>query len=435
MHDRLPLWTALASACLLSTAWAQEPSPAAEPSPPAAAGETTPSTLPPKDAAGFVTRQVRKLLSDGESGGAGPHLGPFYPSIASPSGGSGPGPVIHFWLPDIGSTKLDVHASAIYSLYRYQYYDFQFGWLPHRGQELPSFATGTDNLYPMGDLYKTVGLRRFDLYASAAYQDYPREKFYGLGPGTPEADRSDYTMRDTLFQVVSEFRPVSWLSLTMRGGLMHTDISPGEDDAFPDTETLFTDETAPALDQQPDYFLASAGLFIDTRDEHGNPHNGGTFAVTASRYDDRGGHAYEFNRLAIDARRFVRLGTDRHVLALRAVTSFDETDAGSRVPFYLQNALGGSNILRGFGSFRFRGNNLLAFSGEYRFEIVPKVEVAFFYDAGKVFEDRSDFDLHGLETSWGAGLRLKSPRKVKIRVDVGKSREHLQASLKFSPSF
>jgi outer membrane protein assembly factor BamA len=153
-----------------------------------------------------------------------------------------------------------------------------------------------------------------------------------------------------------------------------------------------------------------------------------------SRYDDRGGREFQFTRLAADARRFVRLGSNRHVLAFRALGSADQTDSGSRVPFYLQSALGGSDVLRGFDSFRFRGANLMYFSGEYRFEVAPKVELALFYDAGKVFEDRKDFDHGPLETSWGAGLRLKSLKHVRIRVDVAKSREHIKAHVKFSSS-
>lgn len=427
-----PLFAAVAFASLLGTAWAQEPTPAPEPTP---SSEQTASVQPAKDKSGFLKRKARLLFSDAEPKGAGPHWGPFYPSIADPSTGSGPGPLLHFWLPDIGGSTFDVHASAIYSIYQYQCYDFQVGWLPHRGRRPHAFATGSDSLYPLGDLYETAGMKRFNLYASLRHRRYPRESFYGLGPATLESDRSDYTLRDTLFEVVSEFRPASWLTLSARGGLLRTSIRSGEDKDHPDAQTLFTDASAPALFQQPDYLHASIGLLIDTRDERGNPHRGGTLAVAASRYDDRGGREFQFNRLAADGRRFVRLGSNRHVLALRAVLSMDQTDPGSRVPFYLQSGLGGSHILRGFGSHRFRGTHLMAYSGEYHFEVVPKVEVALFYDAGKVFEDRKNLDFRGLETSWGAGVRLKSVKKVRIRLDVASSREHIRVHLKFSPSF
>ena len=71
-------------------------------------------------------------------------------------------------------------------------------------------------------------------------------------------------------------------------------------------------------------------------------------------------HLGTLTRFAADARRFVRLGSKRHVLAFRGVASADQTDAGSRVPFYLQSALGGSELLRGFDSYRFRGDKVMA---------------------------------------------------------------------------
>jgi outer membrane protein assembly factor BamA len=58
----------------------------------------------------------------------------------------------------------------------------------------------------------------------------------------------------------------------------------------------------------------------------------------------------------------------------------------------MQSALGGSHLLRGFHSLRFRDEKLLGGSAEYRFEVVPKVELAAFYDIGNVLGDMRDFD-------------------------------------------
>jgi hypothetical protein len=66
---------------------------------------------------------------------------------------------------------------------------------------------------------------------------------------------------------------------------------------------------------------------------------------------------------------------------------------------------------------------------------MPKVELAAFYDAGKVFRSIGDLDLHHLATSWGAGLRLKTPTRVRLRVDVAHSREGTRLIVKFAPAF
>ena len=92
------------------------------------------------------------------------------------------------------------------------------------------------------------------------------------------------------------------------------------------------------------------------------------------------------------------------------------------MPFYLLRALGGANTLRGFQDQRFRDNGLIYLSGEYRWEAAPALELAVFYDAGKVFDRRSDFGFSGMEKSIGWGIRFKNHRRVLVRFDFAKSR-------------
>ena len=82
-----------------------------------------------------------------------------------------------------------------------------------------------------------------------------------------------------------------------------------------------------------------------------------------------------------------------------------------------------------------RDDGLLMLAAEYRFEVVPKVELALLYDAGKVFPELGELDLQDLRRSYGVGIRLKSPRKVKLRLDVWRSPEGTRVRLKFGPSF
>jgi outer membrane protein assembly factor BamA len=129
------------------------------------------------------------------------------------------------------------------------------------------------------------------------------------------------------------------------------------------------------------------------------------------------------------------VGSPRHLIALRQVASLDRPDAGSSVPFFLQATLGGSKMLRGYSSFRFRDDKLLALAGEYRFELRPSLELALIGEAAKVFPTMSDFDLRRLRHSWGLGIRIKSPHQVHLRVDVLHSAETTRFDLKLGPSF
>ena len=54
---------------------------------------------------------------------------------------------------------------------------------------------------------------------------------------------------------------------------------------------------------------------------------------------------------------------------------------------------GGSHTLRGFRTFRFRGEKVLLLQAEYRWEAWPALEFALFADAGRAFGAGEDFAL------------------------------------------
>jgi len=429
-----PEGTAVAEPLPADTAGASEPLPAA-PAPLARSEDKD-------DRHGFLRRSVDKALGlddhgDGESkDGGGPHLGPLYPSVTVVSSGGGIAPMLQLWAPDLGDSGLDVQGAASYSTRRYEFYAIRVGLLPHRGAGPPWLATSTSRLYPLSDIEHLSRVEnRFDLYGAYRYRYYPEEDFYGIGIDSQAGDRTDYRLFDQLAEVVTAYHFTPRVALTARAGVQRTSLGPGDDPAFPDLETRFDSVTAPGLVRQPDQVILSSGLLLDFRDEPGNPHGGVFLAVGVSRYDDRNGSQFEFQRAAGDLRLYLPLGSQRHVLAGHAVASFDFTDPGRRVPFYLQSTLGGSLLLRGFPSSRFRDQKLIAFTGEYRFEVVPRLELALFYDAGQTVPGLDDLDLSRLHTSYGAGLRLKSPRKLRVRFDVAHSSEDTRYLVRFSPAF
>jgi hemolysin activation/secretion protein len=158
-------------------------------------------------------------------------------------------------------------------------------------------------------------------------------------------------------------------------------------------------------------------------------------ALALTRFDDRRGQEFRFDRASVDARGYVSLGSPQRVLATRLYASRDQAAAGSRVPFYLQDALSNSHILRGYPTFRFRGERLLSLQAEYRWEAAPALELALFADAGRVFRPADDWSLPGLHGSVGFGLRFKTHDDVLMRIDVARGDEGTRAYLRFGPSF
>ena len=105
------------------------------------------------------------------------------------------------------------------------------------------------------------------------------------------------------------------------------------------------------------------------------------------------------------------------------------------MPFYLQPTLGGSEDLRGFRPFRFYDDNLAVVNAEYRWESFSGLDMVLFADAGKVFHQRSQWNLKDLETSVGFGFRFNVRNSVFMRIDTGFSHEGYQLWLKFNNVF
>jgi hypothetical protein len=386
---------------------------------------------------GFVQGKFSSIFEEdaGDGEGGRPHVGPFYPWIAVVSSGARPGPILMFWQRDLAGTGLDLQAAGSYSVREYGYYAVRFGLLPHRDSGPVRFST-SDRLYPLKEVERLSGVEsRFDLYLSYSHRDYPEEDFYGVGIGAAEADRSDFALRDHLVELVTAYHFSPRVGVMARAGVLDTSLGPGRDDSLADVSARFDERAAPGSAVSPRQVVFTTGLMADLRDEPGNPHSGALLTAAVSRFEDRRGGPFEFTRAAADLRLYLPLGSKRHVIATRALGSLDQPDGGGRVPFYLQSSLGGSHVLRGYPSFRFRDEALVAVSAEYRFEIIPRLELAAFYDAGQVAPDVSDFRLSDLRTGWGGGVRLKSRRKVIVRFDVARSREATRYLVKLNSSF
>jgi hypothetical protein len=363
-------------------------------------------------------------------------FGPFYPSLTVLSAGAGIGPMLEIWQRDLAGSGLGVHAAAGYSIRQYQHYALRFGRLPRRESGPPSFSTSSDRFFPLNELERLSGVQsRFDLFAGYRYRDYTEEDFYGIGPGARLEDRADFRLRDHWVELVTALHLSPRFALTARAGLLRTSLGAGRDDAFRDLPSRFGELSAPGWRRSPEELVLTAGLLADLRDDRANPHAGALLIASLTRFEDRDGGRFEFTRAAGDVRLFLPLFSRRHVLATRAIASFDRPDAGGSVPFYLQSSLGGSHVLRGYPAFRFRDENVVAFSAEYRFEPFEKLELALFCDAGQVAVDTSELGIGEMRSGCGGGIRLKSTRRVVFRFDVAHSREATRYLFKLGPSF
>jgi hypothetical protein len=251
-----------------------------------------------------------------------------------------------------------------------------------------------------------------------AHRDYPQEDFFGLGPDSARADQTSYAIKADRIGTRIGVRPFP--PLLAGGGVEYLNprLGPGEDSRVPSIEEIFDPTTAPGLGESIDYVRSIAFLEIDYR-EPKNARQGGWYRVDFSHLDDRTTGRYTFNRVDADLRQFVGFLAGRRVIAARLFVSASDTDADRAMPFYLMPTLGGNDTLRGFREYRFRGPHAILVQGEYRFEIWSGLDVALFYDAGKVALTRSDLDFEDLQSDYGFGFRFNTNEAIIFRVDAG----------------
>jgi len=289
--------------------------------------------------------------------------------------------------------------------------------------------------YGGGLTMRHIGASALDARVWGQKFEFPQEDLFGIGQDSSRDDRTNYLHEST--EVGSELRwsPARFVTFTGGVAYLQPKIGSGTDSRFPSTDQRFDEATLPGLTAQPDFLRTDVGAAFELRDNPLHPHAGGRYAVTLSNYDDRDLSAYGFRSVTVDAQHYVPLPNKYRVVALHAAVVMTDAGAGQQVPFYYQPTLGGSQELRGFREFRFRDQNSLALSAEYRWEASWMLDAAVFVDAGKVAARRSDLNLRDLDASYGVGLRVHSNSAFVARLDLAFSREGFIPLLRFEHVF
>jgi outer membrane protein assembly factor BamA len=279
------------------------------------------------------------------------------------------------------------------------------------------------------------GFNRVPFYATLRYRDLPEEDYYGSGPDSALENRTTYLREETSLYLRTGYQFTEDIVWMVSGGYVGNEVREGKDGGYPATQEVFDDESAPGLTTPPDYLRFGTQFLFDYRDEPGNPHSGFMVALALERYEDKTEDAFSFTRLGIDSRAAIPLGSRQRILALRCVWLIDQADTGNRVPFFMQESLGGSHTLRGFDSFRFTGEKAMLYQAEYRWEPSDLWELALFVDTGTVSEAGSRLSFSSLEWDYGVGIRFKNWRSVLIRMEIAWSRETIRYFFRTSASF
>jgi hypothetical protein len=288
------------------------------------------------------------------------------------------------------------------------------------------------------------GRARLDIRPS-----YTREnnlRYHGLGNasqamGDDVPARDFYTRVHPALPVRVRFRLVGPLHLVVGGLYTHSWID------FQPESNLVRDLTTGSpqvksilnVDRNHGLLLLEAGLLYDTRNDEIAPEAGQLHSVKVRASPGGGGPLpYRYVQLNANARGYHRLGTDRLVLAWRAIGDL----LAGKIPFYElsrydeASAIGGANGVRGVRGDRYHGKrklfgNLELRSTLWHFRVRRSgysLGVTGFVDGGRVWADTSaapelDGTGPGLKYGVGGGLRLRKGETFVLRADVAWSED------------
>jgi hypothetical protein len=266
--------------------------------------------------------------------------------------------------------------------------------------------------------------RRFEVRAAGGWRDATQVAFYGVGNDTAPEAVSNFQLQQAYAGVSGRWRGPARTFADVGLRYENYTLLEGNASSSPSIEQVYTADTAPGLGANPTYLRTTIAGGVDSRrPSPGYARRGGLYAVTYDLSADQDDGAYSFDIMQAEVVQHVPVLRENWVLSFHGVmkTTMDEADT---VPYFLLPSLGSGSTLRAYPSWRFRDRHSLLMSGEFRW--MPSqlmLDVALFYDTGKVANRREDLDFEQLQHNWGVGFRFHGPMATPLRIEFAHGRE------------
>ena len=258
---------------------------------------------------------------------------------------------------------------------------------------------------------------------TAGYLDAPDVKYYGIGPDSDKDDKTSFGYTPFKGGGRLDFDVSRYLSVG--GGVNYFDVKTDSGATGPSIEERFSPANSPGLElDQFKYVNSTARAVVDWRRQLGYAGSGGQYRVQFDDFRERDNDRYSFRSLEAEVTQLIPLMRANWVVALRGLATITDIDDTEAVPYFMLPSLGGGKTLRGFPDFRFRDRQRLVMNAELRWTPARFLDMAVFYDAGKVAARKGDLDFRDLENSYGIGMRIIGVKGYAFKVEVAHSREH-----------
>jgi hypothetical protein len=262
---------------------------------------------------------------------------------------------------------------------------------------------------------------KFDIDGS--YFDATQVKFFGIGNDSLEDNKTNFGYEPTSGQVTATIEPVKWLSFG--GGYEYLDISTSSGNgSSPSIEQEFNSSTAPGIGTDLTFNVYRGFFEIDTRPERSYYNQGLLLQADYRKFEESNDNPFSFDRFDVVASAWIPILRSHWIIHPIGYFSTTTTEAGNEVAHYLLPSIGGGYKVRGYFDYRFQDRNMMAMTLEYIWTPSHFVDMAIFYDIGRVAAKRSDLDFQDLKDSYGIGMRIHARQTAVFRFDTAFSDEH-----------
>jgi hypothetical protein len=265
--------------------------------------------------------------------------------------------------------------------------------------------------------------QRIKIDVNGSYIDATQVKFFGIGNDSLEGDKTNFGYQPTSGRVTGTIQPVQWLAFG--GGFEYLDISTSEGSgSSPSTEEKYDSSTAPGLGLDLTYNVYRGFTTIDTRPARGWYSEGVLVEFNYAKYEESDDNPFSFEKMDVVASAWIPLLRSNWIIHPVAYLLTTNTDGNNEVPYYMLPSIGGGYRVRGFVDYRYQDRNAMAFTLEYIWTPSHFVDMALFYDIGRVASKKSDLDFKNLKDSYGIGFRIHARQSAVFRFDAAFSDEN-----------
>lgn len=245
------------------------------------------------------------------------------------------------------------------------------------------------------------------LDASYKFQIFPN-RFWGVGPNTPDSNEESYNMTSSELRIAFLKRLPPKLNFGFEYISNFHDVTEVEEGGLLASETIEGNKRAT---------ISGLGVIfnLDSRDNIASPFSGNFFQINARFSSKNLGATHGFNTFILNLRSYLPLGK-KSIIALQLYTQNNYGD----VPFQSKVWYGGGEMARGYFRGRFIDNHAYVLQAEYRLRFASRWTMAGFALVGEVADLPENF-FNYLKPSAGGGVRFKlvKTKDTLLRLDFG----------------